>query len=388
MKIQISTKHKLLRSGTTQLRCFQPADYLSAHGADVTLAQIYKSTPRHGDILLLHRVELDKFTNCYVKYARKLGLTLIYDTDDLLFSKSSREYFKRNKRDLLSAKIDRYRAVMSLCDVILVSTERLAKHAREFHNDVRVVKNALSSNFLDSAKTVYESKARRIGNSITMAYMSGSSTHDFDFKVMEESLIRVLTEYSHVRLKIVGPVDFSRDFHSFGARFEHLGFVDYKNFPKLYENVDINLVPLEVEQEFCQSKSELKFIEAGACGVPSIASPTDVHCEVIRDKVNGMIVQGNDWYSPMQYLLENPLEIQKLGAVARKQTLELYSSDVRAGEYNAEFVDILNKYGPASKNNYHKPGRYKVKLMLEAVRLRRLYSKKVRKHLKRKSVSD
>lgn len=382
MNIQISTKHQLKHSGTTQLRCFQPAEYLRTLGVDVALTHLYKSTPRPGDLLLLHRAELDNFTNCYIKYARKLGLVLVYDTDDLLFSDLSIEYFKRNKRDRLAAKVNLYKAAMSLCDVILVSTENLARHARRFHADVRVIRNSLSRGYLDSAKSVYESKLRKAGGPVTMAYMSGSSTHDYDFKLMERSLLRLLADYSNVHLKLVGPVNFSNEFHSFGPRFTHSAFVDYKNFPKLYEDVDVNLIPLEVEQEVCQSKSELKYIEAGSCGVMSIASPTDVYCEVIRDKVNGMVVSGNDWYSPLQYLIENPDKISELGTRAREKTLELYSYDIRADDYRVELDDILKKYGQASKNIDGGTTRYRDKLMLEAARLGWLYKKKIRKHIK------
>ena len=379
MNIQISSKHQLKRSGTTQLRCVQPADYFRALGADVALNHLYMSTPKPGDVLLLHRAELDKFTNCYINLARKLGLTLVYDTDDLLFSDLSIEYFKRNKRDRLAAKVDLYKAAMSLCDVILVSTDNLATHARKFHTDVRVLRNSLSSDYLDSAKSVYKSKNRKEGDPVTMAYMSGSSTHDYDFKLMENALLRLLADYSNVHLKLVGPVNFSSEFHSFGQRFKHSGFVEYKNFPKLYEDVDINLVPLEVEQEVCQSKSELKFIEAGACGVLSVASPTDVYLEVVRDKVNGMIVRENDWYRPLQYLIEHPGKIPELGDMAHEHTLEFYASDVRAGEYQAEFEDILKKYGPICKKNYDKSGIYKDKLTLDAARLGHYYRKKIRK---------
>lgn len=382
MKIQISTKHKLVRYGTTQLRCFQPADCLRALGADVTLTQLYKSSPNPGDILLLHRVHLDNFTSCYIKYARDLGLVLVYDTDDLLFSESASEYFIRNKRERLAGKIPLHRSAMSLCDVVLVSTERLATHARAFHNDVRILRNSLSKDYLASAKTVYESRVRKQEDSVTMAYMSGSSTHDYDFRLMERSLLRLLADYKHVHLKIVGPVEYSSEFHSFGPRFNHLGFVDYENFPDLYEDVDINLIPLEVEQEFCQSKSELKFIEAGACGVPSIASPTDVYLKVVGDKANGMVVNGNDWYSSIQYFVENPDKIQKLGTMAREHILGFYAPDVRAGEYEVEFEDILKKYGPICKKSYGNSAVYKRSLMLRAARLGHYYRKTIHKYKK------
>ncbi len=270
---------------------------------------------------------------------------------------------------------------MSLCDAILVATENLAKHAREFHDDVRVLRNSLSETYLECAKSVYEKKDQKEYNSIKMSYMSGSSTHNYDFKLMDKHLFKLLSDYSHIHLKLVGPVDFSTDFHSFGERFKHLNFVDYKNFPDLYRDVDINLIPLEVEQEFCQSKSELKYIEAGACGVPSIASPTDVYREVIRDKVNGMIAEGNNWYSPMQYLIENPQKISVLGAMVRKHALEFYSPEVKADEYNVEFEDILQRYGQGCKKNYDNAGNYKYKLMLEIARLGWYARKRINKYM-------
>ena len=70
----------------------------------------------------------------------------------------------------------------------------------------------------------------------------------------------------------------------------------FASWEKHLENiagVDINIAPLEIGNPFCESKSELKFIEAGIVGVPTVAAATQTFREAIEDGVDGFVA-GDD----------------------------------------------------------------------------------------------
>lgn len=370
MHVQIASKHKLVNMGTTQLRCIQPAEYLRSRGISVTVSQLYKSIPLTGDILLLHRVKLDTFTAKYIEYARSLGLIVVYDTDDLIFSKNCVDYLKRINRPWYASIIETnpYREAMSLCDVVLVSVPYLALQAQQ-HADVRVMRNALSVQYLEGADRVYKKRLEETGREgVTIAYLSGSSTHDYDFKLVEPALLALLSKHSCVNVLVVGPLHYSREFLTYTGRFTHLEWVAYSDLPKLFDDIDINLVPLEIDQPFCQSKSELKYIEAGACGVPSVMSPTDVFLELIENKSNGILVEYDNWLEALEHLIENPAQRIAIGNAARNRILCKYSPAARAKEWEELMNDIFNRYAKSKHGMVGGAKKLALRVFLERMR--------------------
>ena len=49
----------------------------------------------------------------------------------------------------------------------------------------------------------------------------------------------------------------------------------WRKLPEIQVQFDINLAPLEIDNPFGQSKSEIKYVEAALLRVPTIASPSD-----------------------------------------------------------------------------------------------------------------
>lgn len=386
--IQIASKHKLVKQGTTQLRCFQPAAYLESRGFKTTLSQFYRSIPQPCDILILHRVRKDHFTEKYIQYAHALGAIVAYDADDLIFTDDIHEYMNTiNRNGYVSGSAPNpYRQAMALCDVVLVSVPFLAEQAQKFHANVRVIRNALSREYLNSANKVYEQKQKNpASQEITLAYLSGSSSHDNDFKLIEPALIDVLSRHNGIKLLVVGPLRHSGKLFAFKNRFVHKQRVTYSEFSSLFEQIDINLIPLEVDQSFCQGKSELKYFEAGVCGVPSVASPTEVFKEVIKDKENGILANNdNDWINALEYMIRNPEKRKVMGDTARGHVLQNYAPEARAKDWEVLLQDILNEHKrkKIGANNFKQ---YFLRLSLEYMRWRRelrLKGQALRKRLK------
>lgn len=351
LPIQIVSSKPINSYGTTQLRCLQPAEYLRAYGYQVKVDHIYEATPIKRGIIFVHRVKLDKFTDAFLSLARVRGNVIIYDSDDLIYRinsgiKTTTRFKNFNKLTLSCGK------AMIKCDVVTVATDYLANKAREFHQDVRVVRNALSKDFSFHARSVYEKGQCKDFDNVTIGYLSGSQHHDRDFLLVENTLIRLLKERDNVKVLLAGKLSFSEEFYSFGGRFIYHKFLPYSEFITLYRDVDVNLMPLEVEDEFCQGKSELKYIEAGACGVVSVASSTDTYKRVITSGVNGVLIESDEWYEALSSLIDSPNLRKEQGECAYRNVVEKYSFDIRAKELNEMLQDIRLKYLSCFKNKY------------------------------------
>ncbi|MCG8440322.1 MAG: glycosyltransferase family 4 protein, partial [Caulobacterales bacterium] len=166
----------------------------------------------------------------------------------------------------------------------------------------------------------------------TLAYLSGSSSHDRNFALMETQLLRLLRECADVKLLLVGPLTVSPEFRSFGDRFEHRDFIAYDTYADIFAEIDVNLVPLELTAPFCHGKSELKYIEAGACATPSVVSPTATFREVVAHGRNGLVVSGDEWGRAIRDLLDDPERARRMGEAARDHVLRDYAPAVRARE--------------------------------------------------------
>ena len=297
-----------------------------------------------------HRCVADKFTCRFLELTKYNGTPTIYDTDDLVFEDSVSQYFSSLNRKR-KFKPKHYREMMQLCDAVSVSTSYLKTRAEQFHDNVFLLRNALSQEYLASAGQVYRIKEHMRHTYTTVAYMSGSGTHDRDFAVVRPTLLRLMSQIPNLKTLIVGPLNGLDEFNSFGERFVHLDFVDYEEFPELFKYVDINLVPLELGVDFCQAKSELKFIEAGACGVPSVLTATESQKDVINHSDNGFLVRSNDdWYSVLRSAIESPDRMLQVALNARHFVLENYSPAVRARDYLRVLQQVAEQNAEKSKS--------------------------------------
>ncbi|MBC2717412.1 MAG: glycosyltransferase family 4 protein [Desulfobacteraceae bacterium] len=338
-EIQFLSKTRILGYGTTQMRCVQPAHYLAQKGWRTEFGCIYRSLPKARKAIVFHRAALDSHTEQYLSYAKARGLVTIYDTDDFLFDEESIEQFP------LPDSAKAYRTMMEKCDVILVSTRYLQQRAELFHPDVRVVKNGLSKEFVAKAEFVRRNGTQKQDNVITVAYLSGSKHHEDDFQLVERALIKILTDFTDTRLLVMGKLRCSDKFRCFGDRFQYKNFVPYRDFWRVFQDIDINIAPLNVRKSFTQARSELKYIEAGIFGIPTIASPTSTYRDAIFHGINGLLAEDLDWYDALKSLITDGEKRIRLGEAARKDVTENYRPEKRSVQWNELVSDILEKYG-------------------------------------------
>ncbi len=125
----------------------------------------------------------------------------------------------------------------------------------------------------------------------------------------------------------------------------------WQELSHLVAQVDINLAPLELENPFCQAKSEIKYSEAALVGVPTIASPTDAFAYAIESGVNGLLAADDEaWLAALTLLIENEEERRRIGETARQRVYAEYTPEVRSQTLVATLAQIRTQFVPSEAN--------------------------------------
>lgn len=324
MNILFITKTKLNSYGTAQMRILQPKEYLEKTHT-VKVKRWIHLLPLYADVVVFHRIPLNYFSQLIFNYYTRNKSIIIFDTDDLVFNVQS---------DNIQSS-DSYLIMAERCDIVTVSTEYLAQIIKEKINvDAKIVHNGLSVNFIKSAERVRNNRKNKDFTSITIGYCSGSFHHDKDLSVFVPSLVRIMEKYAHVRFYLIGKIKLPESLKKFKDRIFYKDFVPYNEFPGVYQSIDINVVPLDMSHEFSLGRSELKYIEAGACGVPTLASPIPAYLNAVEDGYNGWLATDEEWYDKLVEIIENPEIINKIGSEAYRDVVATYSPDVKIREWH------------------------------------------------------
>lgn len=323
------------------LRCrvFQPQEQLALAGIPST----YHPAGDPGifedlldcDIAVFHRVPFSRMVGDVVDLVRRRGGIAIYESDDLVFRPEFVEH-DSYYRHLPAEAMMRHRIMVRnnqktarRCDAMLTTTEYLADHLRVFGKPVFIHRNAVGRDFLRRAAEAETTVARR-PDRIVLGYISGSKSHDYDFDVISQPLLTVMRRHPEAVLRVVGDLNLPPTLDPLRGRIEVVKFIPWEEVAHELATMDVNLAPLEEDNPFCQSKSELKYIEAGVLGVPTLASRTQCFTHAIRPDENGLLATTQqEWTDCLERLVSDAAWRHALGEAARSDIQRNYDPEVR-----------------------------------------------------------
>ena len=268
---------------------------------------------RNVDVLLMHRITDGLDTRLLALAAQRRAIPVIYDTDDLIWDEREHEY---NSYDhhytpatiaLLLKQIKHNRLMMTRADAIVCSTQTLASFASaSFARPTYVLPNVLS------AEQVKQS-ARARSNRITPAhpiigYFSGTITHSEDLESIAEALVNTFARYPTAQLWIYGAIKLRGSLADLAraGRVIHRPAVDWRDLPAEIAAVTVNIAPL-VDNPQRRAKSAIKFYEAAAVEVPTVASALPPYTDAIDHRRTGLIcATSEDWSAALDALLNDP----------------------------------------------------------------------------------
>ena len=306
-------------------------------------------------IFIFHRVLFTPAVAKLIGRIKQEGKEIIFETDDLVYDPQylrHMDYFVQMnalERKLYENGVGGEILADPYVRVCTTSTNFLAEKLKERNKQVFVVKNRLSSQDVAWAEQIFGKKATsyqlRATDTIRIAYFSGTASHNKDFAVITPVLVRLLEKYPQMRLVLVGPLDVTSVLNQFASQIERAPFAPRKEHFANVASVDINLAPLEIGNPFCESKSELKWFEAGIVGVPTVASATAPFREAITDGIDGYVAANDaEWQEKLEELITDRDRRVAMGERARQTALTRYTTDSANDEEYYEYLKSRLKF--------------------------------------------
>jgi glycosyltransferase involved in cell wall biosynthesis len=172
---------------------------------------------------------------------------------------------------------------MAIANKVVVSTTQLQEYYSQFNP--YVISNGWNSD------DDWDKPIDRYG--ITIGW-TGTITHREDFKLIEEPVKDILNDYPYVKLIIGVDEEIYKRFSKIPENQKvFVPMMPYHRYVWKIKTFDILLAPL-VNDEFNQFKSDIKLVEAGAAGIPWVASPIKNYEDwgvggiITRDYYNGI----------------------------------------------------------------------------------------------------
>jgi glycosyltransferase involved in cell wall biosynthesis len=282
------------------------------------------------DIIIFYRVPGFPDVLKTIQYARAINKMVVYDVDDLVFDRERlAEKFKRHsgqlsahERKAMLKGAGLYQSALQVCEFAITTTTPLKREIEKLLGEGKVF--VLANGLDELAERVADSPhAPKDEDYIDLFYGSGTKTHDEDFESVSGVLERLLSEFSRLRLIVVGYLTLPESFSTYGDRVIKLPIMPFESYLSVLSQADINIAPLE-PGVFADCKSEIKWLEAGRFNIPSIVSATSTYERVITHGVDGFAVMNtDDWYGCLHELIVDDALRREIGQrackLARKQ---------------------------------------------------------------------
>ncbi len=286
--------------------------------------------------------------------AKQAGKTIVFETDDLVYDPKylkDMDYYKQ----MTSLEKMQYRNGVGgemvsdpYVEAATTTTSFLADKLREEGKEVFIVRNKLCREDIEWTEEYYKKRKKLLErqptvqeDKVIIGYFSGTLSHNKDFATITPALAEILTKYPQVRIAIFGPLDLDKNLDPFRDRFIQSPYVPRREYFGNVAGVDIAVAPLELDNPFCEAKSELKFFEPGSMAVPTVAVGNRTFSEAIEDGVDGFLARNTrQWVDKLSRLIENPELRRQIGEAARRKTLSRYVTTAGGSD---DYYDYLRK---------------------------------------------
>ncbi len=360
--IRVAYYYEQPDSSTFRYRAHNMIQTLNDATTDVSAAwfceqdlDLVRDLPDLVDVLVVVRSRYSYRLDDLVSRARSRGARVVYDVDDLVCNPDLAPLIAhtlgedQDRESVWShwfGHTARIQAAMKLCDRVTVTNDFLAHEVRQVGvDDVRVIPNFMDQEQLAVSADAFGAKRyRRFARdeAVHLGYFSGSTTHTRDFDVVSDPLASLFDADPRLRLLVAGYLDMRGGMSRHADRIERHAMQDFRNLQSLIAATEINLVPLQ-SNRFTNSKSELKYFEAGAVGTISVASPTFAFARAICAGENGFLAGGADWEKVLTTAVATldvgGEEYVRMATRAHEHSLETYSWDRQVPAIRAALLE-------------------------------------------------
>ena len=238
---------------------------------------------------------------------------------------------------------------VKLSDYVICSTEYLRGKLKDLFPKKKsyLVPNAIDFDIWD--KVVKKCDDHLKNPELIRIIYTGSGNHSKDLEIIKEPMIELIKEFPN--LEFCFPQQRVNCFEGCGEERIKMwmGWAPLSKYPQLVADWegDIAVAPL-LDNEFNRVKSNLRWLEYGALGIPTIASKVYPFESTIKNGKDGIVISNskNDWYETIKGLILNYNLRKKIGENAYKRVRSDYSMDLIAKRYKSILEQIKKEFKP------------------------------------------
>jgi glycosyltransferase involved in cell wall biosynthesis len=322
--------------GCGYYRCYQPLAELRRRGHNVML-------PERGMVWLpdaeLNAGDIDVFAGQLLTGPRGMDLweswagktRLVYDIDD--------DVFNSDHEGSLWHKLPECRDIaaylISISDLVTVSTEPLVEVVKRYNPNVVVLPNCVHEDLLKIERPQRER--------LTVGW-SGGTSHLRDFRYVAPMISKFLTWNPGVDFHFVG-ADYSpiAEWKASPGQVRHTPWT-----PDLWDfyrgvDFDIGIAPLDPAGAFNRCKSSLRALEYAARGIPVVASACEAYRGFVQHGVTGFLVKYEyEWGRYLRALVHDEAMRAEMGAAAKRLAAR-WTIQERYGAWEQAYREVMDR---------------------------------------------
>lgn len=312
--------------------CGLRASWFTGHEIDAVRSILPKLST-----LVLARVRITRSVSDLITAARLFGVRVLLDCDDLVFDpryaqtvsvNNDQPFDQEGHLDSWYAYVGRLNATAIQCDGGITTNAFLAnKLGHVCGGDVSVIPNFLNRRQAEVSQRLLDLKAQRSfcgDGQITIGYFSGSHTHNNDFRIALDALMRLMDEDKEVNLRIVGFMSSHEELKRFGKRIDLIPLQDWVNLQVKIAEVDISIAPLQLN-DFTNCKSELKYFEAAIVGSFSVLSKSYTFDRAVEQPEDAKIIHNGHWYKGLKEAVALVRDTKRYAEQAHRTAERVYA---------------------------------------------------------------
>jgi glycosyltransferase involved in cell wall biosynthesis/tetratricopeptide (TPR) repeat protein len=300
-------------------------------------------------VAVFARLPATPFVLRLMLYCRRLGIKVYYDVDDLVFNE---EHFPPpfetyggsiDQRTHVHLLLDNpfFRVAMKQADSIIVSTKPLKRIATQVvgaNKPIFVHRNMVGARLANAAASAQAAlisiKAQReTDQPVRIFFGSGTKAHKGIFQdLVAPVLRRLLNEFPRLVITLAGHFEIDTAWSRFRPRIELIPMLGYDDYLRQLAIADINIAVTE-NSVAADCKSELKWIEAGIFGIPTVTNPTANYRDVAREGKDVLYADNAlQWYEALRRLVQSPELRAEIGHAVRMAVRSRYMWETGAGD--------------------------------------------------------
>jgi glycosyltransferase involved in cell wall biosynthesis len=279
------------------------------------------------DVVVLQLVRGEGWLQA-IRELQAAGVTVLYEIDDYVHgvSKAKGHAFAANFDKARLLEFDR---AMRACDGIICSTPYIAARYRAHNPNTWICQNGLDLGRYDLT--------RRERETVTIGWAGGTGHRPALVPWLQE-LLAIMDTRPNTRLMTAGERGYIVPFtERYGAqRAVELPWARLEIYPAAMANFDIALAPAG-NSGFFRGKSDLRWLEASALGIPVVADPV-VYPEIEHGVTGLHAATPAAAREAIQSLVDDPALRARIGNAARDYIRRHRSSAAVAPQWSAVFA--------------------------------------------------